>query len=138
MKKETVENIIEGMHKLTNPTVKATVSVLEECYLVWKIDERRKERGLTQQQLAKMTGLRPATISKWENGKQGIDVNFTIFFTIMAALNITKLSDIVEVRIPPEMNDRFESNSNEWISDKRIPFQVLEMQHEIAMKAAQK
>lgn len=37
--------------------------------LIPKIREQRKRNGLTQEQLAELTGIKPPHISKYENGK---------------------------------------------------------------------
>ena len=55
------------------------------------IAEIRKEKGLTQEQLSKMTGLDRANIAKIENGRYntGIDI-------------ISKIADALEVEIKIE------------------------------------
>ena len=38
------------------------------------ISEKRKEKGITQQQLADMLGVTNKAVSKWENGKSMPDI----------------------------------------------------------------
>lgn len=50
------------------------------------IAQRRKDRGLTQSELASKVNTRQATISDLENGKGGTRID--IVFAIMATLNL--------------------------------------------------
>lgn len=52
------------------------------------IAELRKEKGLTQQQLADMLNLSNKTISKWESGKGSPDIS-----------NLPMLADVLEVSV---------------------------------------
>ncbi|MGF7535471.1 helix-turn-helix transcriptional regulator [Bacillus mexicanus] len=129
MKRGIVQDIIDGANTQINPVVLETAGILKDCYFVWKIDERRKERGISQKDLAKLTGLRTGTISNWENGKQGGVINLTILLTLMSALQVTKISDIVEIRVTPNIEGEFGGARNEWISSKEMPFKIKEMFH---------
>lgn len=47
-----------------------------------KIRQVREQRGYSQEQLANMIGVTPSTISKIENGKFSITVDYLVRFSI--------------------------------------------------------
>lgn len=99
MKKIEVDTLIEGGHSMMNDVVMDTARELSGAHFVVKIDELLKERGITQKQLAQMTGMRVGTISDIVNGK-GSSINKAQLFSLMAALKVTRMSDIYEVVLP--------------------------------------
>ncbi|MGG1678439.1 helix-turn-helix domain-containing protein [Neobacillus sp. NRS-1170] len=68
-----------------------------ELYFKFKLKELLERKGLQQKELAQMTGLREATISELVNDTRGA-YNKNHLLTIMEALNLTELSDLLEVR----------------------------------------
>ena len=58
MKKIEVDTLIEGGHSMMNSVVVDTAMELSGAHFVVKLDELLKERGVTQKQLAEMTGMR--------------------------------------------------------------------------------
>ena len=53
------------------------------------IRNRRKERKLTQKQLAELTGLSSSFISDLENGKETVEMGKSFLLASMLGLNIT-------------------------------------------------
>lgn len=68
---------------------------------VIKLQKVLDELGMTQAELAELTGLRPAAISEFAKGTRTV-INKSHLGKIMNALDITKLEDIVEVKIEEE------------------------------------
>jgi transcriptional regulator with XRE-family HTH domain len=126
MKRIKVKNILDDSHSLMNEVVLKTAGVLSEAELVIKIDELLKERGLTQKDLALMTGMRVGTISEIVNGK-GISFNKIQLLAIMTALRVTDISQIIEIRLPEDLQKQFEEESKEWVESKETPISVKEM-----------
>lgn len=66
-----------------------------------KIREVLEKRGMTQTELAQLTGLRGAAISEMANGSRTV-INKSHLGKIMDALDITDLNEILEVKIEEE------------------------------------
>jgi transcriptional regulator with XRE-family HTH domain len=63
------------------------LSDLDQKVLAERILEKRKARGLTQEQLGKASGVTPQAISKWENGESLPDV--TLIPQLCKVLNVS-------------------------------------------------
>jgi len=127
LRKESVSNIAENSHNLMNKIVINTVNRLEGANLIYKLDEVLKSRGVTQLELANMTGISKVTISKWVNGKTGININKVHLIAIMVALRITDITELIYIEIPSELENKYEEQSSEWISSKEMPAEVKDM-----------
>jgi len=110
-----------------NKIVINTVNRLEGANLIYKLDEVLKSRGVTQLELANMTGISKVTISKWVNGKTGININKVHLIAIMVALRITDITELIYIEIPSELENKYEEQSSEWISSKEMPAEVKDM-----------
>ena len=64
------------------------------------IQEIRKEKGLTQKELAEIVGVSDKTISKWENGNSSPDTSMLL--SLSEALEVTVNELLSAERIPPE------------------------------------
>lgn len=135
MKKIKIKDLLQSGHSLMNDVVMETAGYLEEAYFVIYIDDLLKERGITQKDLAQMTGMRVGTISELVNGK-GISINKVQLFAIMTALRVRKMSDIYEVILPEDLDKQFETESNDWVESKDMPISVKEMYKENVLKAS--
>lgn len=134
MRKMKVVDILDSSHSLMNEIVVGTAGVLGEAEIVIKLDDLLKERGISQKDLAMMTGMRIGTISEISNGK-GISFNKVQLLAIMVALRLTSFDQLFEIRLPKDMQTFYEQQSTEWITDKEIPIQVKEMYRENLLKA---
>ncbi|ADP32861.1 helix-turn-helix domain-containing protein [Bacillus atrophaeus] len=134
MKKMKVSTILDGSHSLMNDVVVGTARLLEDAEIVLKIDDLLKERGITQQDLALMTGMRIGTVSQIVNGK-GISFNKVQLLAIMVALQVSDLSELIEFRLPPETKEKFDNNSQEWKETREMPFELKELYRDNALKA---
>ena len=88
------------------------------------ITEKRKEQGLTQNQLAEKLGITDRAVSKWERGKSLPDAS--IMMDLCSILKIT-VNDLLygEVVTVEKYNDSMEKNLIEMVkqkeeSDKRL------------------
>ncbi|WP_430494232.1 helix-turn-helix domain-containing protein [Rossellomorea marisflavi] len=135
MKKIEVDTLIEGGHSLMNEVVMDTARELSRAHFVVKIDELLKERGITQKQLAQMTGMRVGTISDIVNGK-GSSINKAQLFSIMVALKVTRMSDIYEVVLPEEKRKDYLMLQDEWVNNREMPVPVKEMYKKNVLKAS--
>jgi DNA-binding Xre family transcriptional regulator len=134
MKKIKVRDILESSHSLMNEIVIGTAGELADAEIIIKIDDLLKERDIAQKDLALMTGMRVGTISDLVNGK-GISFNKVQLLALMVALRVTKLSDIIEIRLPEDIEKKYKEQSAEWIRDKEMPLEVKEMYKENVLKA---
>ena len=64
------------------------------------IQEIRKEKGLTQKELAELIGVSDKTISKWENGNSSPDTS--MLMSLSEALEITVNELLSAEKISPE------------------------------------
>ncbi|WP_370295723.1 helix-turn-helix domain-containing protein [Rossellomorea marisflavi] len=135
MKKIEVDTLIEGGHSMMNDVVMDTARELSGAHFVVKIDELLKERGITQKQLAQMTGMRVGTISDIVNGK-GSSINKAQLFSLMAALKVTRMSDIYEVVLPEEKRKDYLMLQDEWVNNREMPVPVKEMYKKNVLKAS--
>lgn len=117
-----------------NDVVIGTAKILEDAEIVLKIDDLLKERGITQQDLAMMTGMRIGTVSQIVNGK-GISFNKVQLLAIMVALQVTNLSDLIEFRLPQDIKEKYEQNSREWVETREMPIELKELYRDNMVKA---
>jgi DNA-binding Xre family transcriptional regulator len=71
-----------------------------------KLGEILRERGLTQGDLHRLTGLRVATINELVNFKKK-SLTVAHLVSIMIALRITDIRDLIEVEFDQEVQDYF-------------------------------
>lgn len=135
MKKTKVKEVLSGSHSLMNDIVIHTAGLIEDADIIIKLDDLLKERNITQKDLAQMTGMRVGTISEIVNGK-GISFNKVQLLSIIVALRITDFNEIFELRLPEDMRDSFNKQSNEWIQDREMPIEVKEMYRDNVLKAS--
>jgi len=124
---ESVSDIVENSNNHMNKVVLGTANRMEGAEIIYKIDEALKARGITQQDLAKMTGINHTNISRWVNGKTGININKVHLLAIMVALRITDVSELISVKLPSELENKYEQQRVEWISSKKLPDEVKDM-----------
>ena len=90
------------------------------------ISELRKEKNLTQDQLAEKLGVTSKSISRWENGKTMPDVS--LFEPLCKELNITINEFLSGEKIDKkDYQDKFEENVINTISyaNKKFLFDIL-------------
>jgi putative transcriptional regulator len=64
----------------------------------FKLRELLERKGMTQKELASITGIREATISEMVNDSRSV-YNKTHLVKVMDALNVLELSDILELHV---------------------------------------
>ena len=57
------------------------------------LQQLRKEKGLTQEQLAEMTGVARRTVSRWETGNNLPDIDILIRLSDLYAVDLRELLD---------------------------------------------
>ena len=97
-----------------------------EIRFISKIDEALEKRGLTQGKLATLCGLRPTTVSEIINGSRSALTKAHIA-SIMIALRITDISEILNIEFAPETTEQFEKESKDWIENGVVPEGVREI-----------
>lgn len=135
MKEVKVSEVLKAGHSASNEVVAHTASYMNEATMVIKLDDELKKRGLSQKKLAEMTGIRISTISDIINGK-GTGYNKMQLIAIMVALRLTKLSDIIEIRLPIELEEKYSLESSKWKETKELPDGVYDMFKENVLKKA--
>ncbi|MGE6629646.1 helix-turn-helix domain-containing protein [Bacillus sp. NPDC077027] len=125
MKKRKVQEIINSSHSLLGEAVIETAEELSEALYVFKIDELMKERGITQTELASISGMRIGTISDLVNGK-GLGINKVQLVALMVALRVTDISEILEIRIPDSIKNTYKEEASEWVESRKKPLAIKE------------
>ena len=81
------------------------------------IQELRKEKGLTQRELASQIGISDKTISKWENGNSVPDTSMLL--SLCKALDISVNELLSGNKLPPEQYSmKAEENIMDLLKDK--------------------
>ena len=109
-----------------NEVVVGTAGEIKDAQFVIKLDDLLKERGLTQKDLANLTGMRVGTISEIVNGK-GISLNKIQLLSIMVALRLTSLNQLLDVHLPDSLHEEFDAESKDWIESKDMPENIKEL-----------
>jgi transcriptional regulator with XRE-family HTH domain len=102
-----------------------------------KIKELRKQNGLSQGDLAKITGVQQTSISNIENGITGKEIiKVGIAQKIAKALNIS-FNELFEIEIPSSNNDKIVELENKitilekLVSDQKENLSILREQNEL-------
>lgn len=117
MHKTDIEELI---HEHINDVTNAVITSIPGIKVVTKVDEAIKARGLTGAKLAKLTGLRPTTISELIKGNRQM-ISKTHIVSLMIALRITDIREIIDIELDPETIATFEKEAEEWIKTKKAP-----------------
>lgn len=134
MRKTKLKDLIESSHGVMNDVVLGTASFIEDADVVIKIDDLLKERGMTQQDLALMTGMRVGSVSQIINGKN-LSFNKIQLAAIMVALQVSSLSELIEIRLPQEKKEAYDAASAEWTKTREMPIELKEMYRDNMIKA---
>jgi len=134
MRKTKLKDLIESSHGVMNEVVLGTASFIEDADVVIKIDDLLKERGMTQQDLALMTGMRVGSVSQIINGKN-LSFNKIQLAAIMVALQVSSLSELIEIRLPQEKKEAYDAVSAEWTKTREMPMEIKEMYRDNMIKA---
>lgn len=126
MKKVKVDTLIKATHQSTNKAVINTAEELSEAFMVSKLDDCLKMRGLSQKDFSLMTGIRIGTVSDMVNGK-GVSFNKVRIMATMSALRITDISDLFDIYIPEETKAKFDREREEWLATRSMPESVYSM-----------
>ncbi len=105
----------------TNEAVINTVLSEPSFELRFKLQELLDERGIGQAPFAKMTGIRRTDIVHYCNNKFRPTVNLSHLFTMMIALRITDINEILEVRVDGSVKEQYSAESADWIATKQLP-----------------
>ncbi|MBN8192379.1 helix-turn-helix transcriptional regulator [Bacillus sp. NTK074B] len=93
------------IHQKTNTIVIEALSKFPHKIHI-KLGEILRERGLTQGDLHRLTGLRVATINELVNFKKK-SLTVAHLVSIMIALRITDIRDLIEIEFDQEVQDYF-------------------------------
>lgn len=114
------------LHEHTGDMLTNTLNSIPEIKFVSRVDEAIQKRGLTQNKLATISGLRPTTISEVTKGTRSALTKSHIA-AIMIALRITDIREILDIEFSPETVKQFNEERREWINDDVIPEGVSKM-----------
>lgn len=110
MKRVMVSKVKEESHGSMSDRVLSNLDQLDDSYIAMRLDDLLKERGLTQKDLANMTGLRVATVSEILNGK-GTSFNLIQLLTIVVALRLTSFDELFTLEMPEDVKRDFEAEA---------------------------
>lgn len=120
-------NILDTMHtSIANSSMKDFGTNLEQLgiYFEFKLADLMEERGLSVRDLAKLSGLRLATISDLMQGNKG-SINLHHIVVLMMVLKVTNITDIINVHIPKELQIEMKLQSQNWIESRNVPSEVM-------------
>ena len=128
MKVKTGEEVIRDSSKRGSNVIKGVASALNEAEFCTKIDDLIQERGISQRQLSEITGIQLSYLSDFILGKTST-INKTHLLALMAVLRVDSIEDIIEVRLPDNLERAYKEERSEWIETKSIPDGVAKLAH---------
>ena len=128
MKVKTGEEVIRDSSKRGSNVIKGVAGALNKAEFRTKIDDLIQERGISQRQLSEITGIQLSYLSDFILGKTST-INKTHLLALMAVLRVDSIEDIIEVRLPDNLESAYEEDRSEWIETKKIPDNVAELAH---------
>lgn len=128
MKRVEIDKLI---NESSNEIQTGLLKSVPDVRFVFKIDEALEKRGLTQAKLATLTGLRPTTISELVKGTR-FAITKSHIASIMIALRITDIREIIDIEFTPETVEKFEEQSEKWLADGVVPDEVINLYAENA------
>lgn len=114
------------IHGSINNSIIEVLESIPSIRFVFKLDDALEARGITQSKLAAITGLRQATISELISGEKS-SITKAHLLTIMIALRITDIKELIDVELDPEVKNQFNMESASWKDSKNIPLSVVEL-----------
>lgn len=84
------------MYTSINDNLKAQVDQHGEITVNCKLDELLEDRGLSQKEFSKISGLKENIISEFKNLKKH-NINLGTLVIIMCALGLTDITDILDI-----------------------------------------
>lgn len=125
-------NMDKMLHEHTGDILKNTLESVPEIRFISRVDEAMQKRGLTQNKLATICGLRPTTISEITKGSRSALTKSHIA-AIMIGLRITDIREILDIEFSPETVVKFNQERKEWINDDVIPEEITKLYTENAL-----
>lgn len=110
----------EVLHDHSTTSMLNNLGTIPEIRFISRVDEALEKRGLSQNKLAKLCGLRANTISEVINGTRSALTKSHIA-AIMIALRITDIREIIDIEFAPETIERFDKEKKNWIENDVIP-----------------
>ena len=123
MSKTSIKQIL---HKNTSDTIIDILNSVKGITIESNLGKVMEERGISQKNLALLTGLRQATISDLINGKN-IQINKAHIIALMIVLRITDITEIFNIKFTQELTTQFEQESKTWKESKTVPESVLRL-----------
>ena len=122
------EEVIRDSSKRGSDVIKGVASALNGAEFRTKVDDLIQERGISQRQLSEISGIQLSYLSDFILGKTST-INKTHLLALMAVLRVDSIEDIIEVRLPDNLEGVYEEERTEWIETKAIPDGVAELAH---------
>ncbi|WP_415522031.1 helix-turn-helix domain-containing protein [Clostridium sp.] len=119
-------NIDSIRHSSINDTILNIINSVDGITITSRLDDALAERGLSQKDLAEITGLRQASISELIKGDK-TSLNKLHIIVVMIALRITDMSEILSIEFDEKTKQKFDREATEWIETKSMPLEVIEL-----------
>lgn len=120
MKKSDVNN---SLHENTNEELMNVLNSVPEIRFVYRLDDALRKRGISQAKLATLCGIRPATVSEIVKGTRSA-ITKSHIATIMIALRITDIREIIDIEFGPETKEQFDAEAEAWVEKGAIPTEI--------------
>lgn len=130
MRRIKYEDVVHGA---MNDSIVEVLTSIPSIRFVSKLDDALEARGMTQNKLSAITGLRQATISELINGERSA-ITKAHFLVVMIALRITDITELIDIEFDPEITEQFNKEAEQWKESKNVPTSVVELYKKNAEK----
>lgn len=103
----------EDFSKLANEELMSLV-LGEDVGIKLKLEKLLKDRNINSVDLAKITGIRHATLRNYVRNDKSTTLNLQHAIAIIIALRITDISEFIEIDMDSETKKRFKADLKLW------------------------
>ncbi len=118
--------ITDIVHKNTSDSILDILTSTKGITIESNLAKVMNERGISQKNLALLTGLRQATISDLANGKN-IQINKAHIVALMIVLRVTDITELFNIKFSKELKEQFDAEAKAWKESKHVPESVLRL-----------
>lgn len=128
MRSKPLEKVIFNGSKRGSEIIRKVASDTSGGTFNVKIDDLIAARGISQRQLSDITGIQLSYLSDFLLGKT-TTINKTHLLALMAVLRVTDITEIFDVTLPIEKEEKYKWEQEQWIDTKIMPDSVKELAH---------
>lgn len=114
----TKQTDISGINEKTNQKQRELIESVEGIRIKILLNERLKESNMTQKELSEKTGIGANMISAFCNNREGVKIGYAHIMSIMIALELSKIEQLLEVEMPEEVKGKFNVAYNKRMANQ--------------------